>query len=450
MTQLDQQNQQELTPQQQPPQHPDGQPQGEGFDPARQSLSDALRVSFFLLKIIMLVLLVAYLASGIFWVAENQQVVRLRFGRIVGDPSPTVYESGWHFGLPYPIERPVRVPTNSRTLNINNAYWYDTGDSGRPPRGALNPVQHGYLVTGDQGIVHGRFRVSYHITDPVKFVRNVGELTGRGGRTVTRASELVRSVAEQGIVHAVARTGADQVNGGQASTGRARARMQEILTRINSGITIQSVSLSDAAMPSDVQQAYQSASNAEGEKAQQIKEARQQRQQILGGAAGQAGYSPAEDEPGPLLQLINQYQQAVRQNEPQTVDQLDQQLSQAFQNLSVPTAGGQAIPIGGEAASIINNARSYVAEVEQTILTERNTFLALHEQFQSTPRILVNRLWQDARQNIFTASGVDTFYSLDGRTVITTNRDPEVTEQRESERLQRARQQAEEQAEQEQ
>ena len=56
------------------------------LDPAQQSLAEALRLSFGILKITMLALLVVYALSGTFSVGSNEVAVRLRFGDYVGAP----------------------------------------------------------------------------------------------------------------------------------------------------------------------------------------------------------------------------------------------------------------------------------------------------------------------------------------------------------------------------
>ena len=63
-------------------------PHGERLDAAQQSLADALRTSFSLLKWVMLVLLVIYLFSGWFSVDAQHRAVRLRFGQIVNQDAP--------------------------------------------------------------------------------------------------------------------------------------------------------------------------------------------------------------------------------------------------------------------------------------------------------------------------------------------------------------------------
>jgi len=54
------------------------------LDPANQSLADALRMSFRILKLLMLVLVVLYFLSGWFSVKPGENGVILRFGRVLG------------------------------------------------------------------------------------------------------------------------------------------------------------------------------------------------------------------------------------------------------------------------------------------------------------------------------------------------------------------------------
>ena len=76
-----------------------------GLDAAHQSLADALRVSFWVLKLAMLLLVVVYLFSGVFNVREQEIAVCLRFGRIVGSPGQQVLEPGGP-GVPSMLSAP--------------------------------------------------------------------------------------------------------------------------------------------------------------------------------------------------------------------------------------------------------------------------------------------------------------------------------------------------------
>jgi hypothetical protein len=57
---------------------------GEEFNAADKSLSEALRISFIILKVIIIVLLIAFLASGFKTVDSDEQALVLRFGKIRG------------------------------------------------------------------------------------------------------------------------------------------------------------------------------------------------------------------------------------------------------------------------------------------------------------------------------------------------------------------------------
>src|SRR5436190_20274143 len=65
----------------------------EPLDPANQSLADALRASFRVLKAVMLLLIVIFLFSGMFMVDQNEVVVLSRLGKPTGPPN----EPGLHF-----------------------------------------------------------------------------------------------------------------------------------------------------------------------------------------------------------------------------------------------------------------------------------------------------------------------------------------------------------------
>ena len=97
------------------------------LDPAQQSLAEALRVSFGILKVAMLALLVAYAFSGTFSVGSNEVALRLRFGDYVGAPGERVLERGTYLAAPFPLEQVIKVDTRPMTLTLDREFWYETG-----------------------------------------------------------------------------------------------------------------------------------------------------------------------------------------------------------------------------------------------------------------------------------------------------------------------------------
>ncbi|MBA7650453.1 hypothetical protein ES703_58259 [subsurface metagenome] len=81
------------------PQSP-GKFPGTEFDAAGKSLSEALRISFIILKIIMIVLVIVFLASGFRTVGSDEQALVLRFGKIRGVGENRLLGPGAHWVFP--------------------------------------------------------------------------------------------------------------------------------------------------------------------------------------------------------------------------------------------------------------------------------------------------------------------------------------------------------------
>ena len=438
----------------------DDQEMLEQLDPAQQSLADALRVSFFILKALMALLLVVYLGSGIFTVDAQHKAVRLQFGRIVGQQDGQVYGEGWHLGLPYPIEQKVKVPTNTRSISISQPFTPESSQRAQRAR-TLNPESDGSLLTGDANIVHGKFNVSYHIADPADFVRNVGLAqvgeNAPDGQTITDpmhfADQLVRSAAEQGVIYAVAQTDADAFVAGRTNMGPARARAQQVLDEMNTGLAFKTFVLNEPQAPRQVADAFSAVTRAGSQQSQLVDEARTEQSSILREAAGEAALSSAGNENGPLLRLILAYERALQLSEQQPAQQqraqeLERLINDSFARLEVPVdpanPDGPTVPIGAEAAQTIQNAESYRTGIVQQTRARAQTVDSLASEYQRYPRLLKSRLWLDAKAQILTSDTVETIYSMPGKPYLVTNRDPAVQREQERQRMQQQREQAQE------
>lgn len=396
-------------------------------DAAQRSLADALTVSFRILTVLMVFVILVYLASGIFIVKEQQKAVRMQFGRIVGGLQPKVYDAGLHIGLPFPIEDRIIVEVVPQTVTLNRTFWYEVaaGQAGRTTAElaesggrALNPERDGSLLTGDANVVHGRFDIGYVVDDVVRFVTNLDD--------PAKAEQIVLAAAERGLVHAVASTPADEVIGGRPGMDRALLRAQEVLDDLGTGIKITRFTSTSTAVPLSVFHAYQAVSNAEAEKAQQIDEARQKLARALGETAGRA-YTG-------LYNLLREYEAAVSAENHEQMRQLEVELNQALSSLRLAEERGGAV-IGGAVAQAISEAQSYRTQVVESIKAEAGTYEQLLDQYRSSPRILKNRLWQDAREEVFTGD-IETIYAPTGQLYIVANPDPAVAREREESRMQ--------------
>jgi membrane protease subunit HflK len=425
-------------------------PSPRGNDPAQQSLADALGVSFWILRIVMIVLVVIYLFSGFYRVPEQEVAVVTRFGQIVTDDQGVAQiEPGIHLGWPFPIDNIITVPVNEQTLALAQAFVYEGEGSAQP----LNPEIDGSLITGDANIVHARFRVTYQITDPVAFVTNFGDFdtaatTPRdtytefdpGERTPSLpgqflAEALIRNMVEQGIVHAVAADTADELIGGRFGSDLARGLAQRHLDELDVGITLTSLTMNDPEMPLSVADAYELVTQSEATRSTLINEAESERTRLLGEAGGKAAL-PVDGGDGPLVRLIKEYEIATTLDDQPRLEEMDGQLAEALRQLAIEI-DGESFDIGGETATIINNALIEKSQISERLKTEAETILELKQAFENDPELFKERRWQYVAREIFDdGSGIELIYAPSGqRLFLQMNRDPQIARTRERQRL---------------
>jgi membrane protease subunit HflK len=145
-------------------------------DAGSQALAEALGSSFAIVKIVMVLMVVAFFASGFFTVGPQEKAVILRFGKPVGEGAKALLTAGLHWSLPYPIDEVVRIPiTEIQKVTSNNGWYLTTPEAELsevelPAGASLNPAVDGYALTADRNIIHTRATLYYHIEDPIRFV----------------------------------------------------------------------------------------------------------------------------------------------------------------------------------------------------------------------------------------------------------------------------------------
>lgn len=392
------------------------------LDPAQQSLAEALRVSFAILKLAMVALLVAYAFSGTFSVGSNEVAVRLRFGDYVGDPGNRVLERGTYLAAPFPFEQVVKVDTRPATLLLDKEFWFETtkDDSGltrsqMQGRKAqpLHPLRDGSLLTGDMSIVHAKWTITWRVSDPVAYLTNVG--------SQAVAESLVRLVSQQGIVQAFAQLTADDVLRGIVNRELAVGLMQRQLDDMRTGLVVDQLALDKVSAPMLVAGSFDAVTSAESDRAGRIVAAQQERARILGETAGEAS--------GPILGLITAYEQAVERGDQAAAGAAEAAIDAALGDLRV---GASAI--GGDVARVINGAKTYRTQVVEQVGAEAQAFRELLPQYTQNPRLVLAKLWEDARETILTGD-VETFYTVPGQLELQLNRDPELQKERQKEQL---------------
>jgi len=401
---------------------PTDNPAPPALDAAQQSLAEALRVSFAILKLAMAALLIAYAFSGTFSVGSNEVALRLRFGDYVGDPGNRVLERGTYLAAPFPIEQVVKVDTRPSSLVLDKEFWFETtaqesGMTRRQLQGQkalpLNPLRDGSLISGDSSIIHAKWTLTWRVSDPVAFLTNVG--------TKQLAGDIVRLVAQQGIVQAVAQLAADDLLRGIVNRELAVGLMQDRLDGMRSGLVIDQLALDKVSAPMRVAGSFDAVTSAESDRAGRIVAAQQERARILGETAGEASSE--------ILEAMSAYEQAVERGDDAGASAIQERIDASLADLRIGDT-----PIGGDVARIINTSKTYRTQIVERVGSEAQSFELLLPQYERNPRLVLAKLWEDARETILTGD-VETFYTVPGQLELQLNRDPELQKERQKEQL---------------
>ncbi len=287
------------------PDDDDGAP--ETTDAASRSLADALRVSFRVLTVIMVIVAGLFVFSSVASVEPYERGIKRVFGEIVGEEG-----EGLVYTWPFPIGRVDTVSTKNRTVVIEE-FWFDEKpedktlplDKRRVRNQGLRPIWDGALVTGDRNLLHVRPTCIYRVSRPTQYVTNLAD-----------PEFTIRSVVCGASIRAAATATADRlVRGGLGEfTERVRELAQRRLDALDAGVTILSITVGggDATWPLRARPEFDAVARASQTKEEQISKAKGEAQGILRTAAGTAA---ARVLVGTLDQVRDGFARSARQRE---------------------------------------------------------------------------------------------------------------------------------------
>jgi len=298
--------------------HADDLPDEE-LDVGGKSLAEALRISFSILKVIMGVLVILFLASGFFRVDYDEQALVLRLGKIRGIGEDRVLKPGLHWVLPYPIDEIVKIPvTEVQSVNIDD-FWYFQSERQKLAEGShamrsrpgetLDLMKgDGYCITrneyipelagrntgNDYNIVHCKWHLTYLIDDPELFLRNVYVEEPQAGQSLAdvipkseKVASLLKSLAADAIVTSLVSFSIDEAILSEARIAASVTKLlQQKLRQIGSGIKIDSMQLVDITWPRQVDKAFLASMQAKQERDNLVIEAKTYAEKTLNEAGG--------------------------------------------------------------------------------------------------------------------------------------------------------------------
>lgn len=212
-------------------------------------------------------LLLLWLASGIYRVQPDEQGVVLRLGHWVRSSEP-----GLHYHLPWPVET-LLLPrvTQINQLQLNNAY------DGKPSY--ETDIRDKQMLTGDENIIEAECTVFWRIKDAGKFLFQVRD-----------PQAALQVAAESALRDVLARTPiqAAMSHGRQQVAEQTSELLQQWLDAEQAGILITQVQLQRVDPPAAVIDAFNDVQRARADQERARNEAQAYSNDIIPRARGEA------------------------------------------------------------------------------------------------------------------------------------------------------------------
>jgi len=440
---------------------------GPTLDVASQSLSNALRLSFYILSAVMVCVVFAFLVSGVSCVSADKVAVKKVFGKVAGHSEK---QGGLVYTWPYPIGEVQVVAVNQRQLEVTDFWWFQTAadingtakDRAAATGGMLRPGMDGALFTGDQNLLHAKITCMYRIENPEAYIRRVA---GNDIRQTPESDPALDPIIRAAVCDAAIRLAAIQTadNIFKASgefINQLQQKTQEDIDRLLPAgpdetriVTIASLSATFN-WPAGAQDAAETAHVASQNYRGKIEQAKSDANTKLNEAAGPAytklvgtPWEPQRAQVGSDVNLIGQYSEIreqlsrARQAQSDAHARGDTAAADAQAKLVIQyNAQAEALltridtllvsnEITGRVADVMHLATTDRANYKADVLIRQNNFRSDLKVFQSTPELLLENRWAETRDQILQSALVEKMYLVfgDGKTMFYINRDPNIT-----------------------
>ncbi|HET9803618.1 MAG TPA: protease modulator HflK [Candidatus Acidoferrum sp.] len=256
------------------------------LDAGSQALSEALKSSFGIVKLVMILLLLLFLGSGLFTVGPQEQAMKIRLGRPVGEGKTALLGPGLHWSYPYPIDEVIKVPITSIQSVNSSVGWYATTPAMEAagtempvgPGSPINLLMDGYAMTADANIVHTRATLTYHIADPVGYILNF-----------VNASNAVQNALDNALLATAAQFKVDDllIRDVPGFKDAVKRRATELVERDNLGIVVEECQV-QSRPPRQLQDAFNNVLKAELARQTALTEAHGREVEVLSRATADA------------------------------------------------------------------------------------------------------------------------------------------------------------------
>ncbi len=254
-----------------------------------------------------IILLLIWVASGLYRVLPDEQGVVMRFGKFIKTTQP-----GLNYHLPVPIES-VKTPKVTKVNRMDIGFRSER-DSGFSSGGVADVPEESLMLTGDENIVNIDFSVFWVIKDAGKFLFKIQDPEG-----------TVKAAAETAMREVIARSNIQPIltEGRSVIETDTQDIIQEILDEYESGIQITQVQTQKADPPDQVIDAFRDVQAARADMERSKNEAEAYANDVIPRARGEAAkilqaaeaykkevVAKAEGEASRFVSIFNEYDKA--------------------------------------------------------------------------------------------------------------------------------------------
>jgi len=208
------------------------------------------------------ILLITYLATGIYTVGSDQVAIEKRFGK----PTATDIQPGLHYRLPWPLS----------TVDLVDVSKVRTAET-----------QKSLMLTGDENLIEVGATVHYSVQSAFDFAYGVSE-----------PEKIVGLATESALRQIISRHRVDTVltEGKADIQKKTLTAAQEILNKTKAGVHLIAVQLVKASPPEEVLPAFQDVASAKEDQVTYLNEAYAYKNEVIPASRGQSAEITAKAE----------------------------------------------------------------------------------------------------------------------------------------------------------
>lgn len=199
-------------------------------------------------------LILLYLASGVYVVNPGEQAVERFFGRVVTE---TISE-GLHYRLPWPFQQ-VDI------VNVSQVQREGVGMLLPEHRGVHSSPALIQILTGDENIVDVELIIQYRVKDAAKYLFNVD----------SRSYQIINELARYAVTDVASSMQVDDIltTAKEEIQRMLQAEIQRLLDSYQTGLTVITVNINKMYPPDEVADAFRDVASAREDKARTINQA---------------------------------------------------------------------------------------------------------------------------------------------------------------------------------